>query len=240
MHGLEDRPKECSEERKTEEVSPTLSLRLPPPSPSHILTHAAFHDLEAEGLSGGLQQPVRGSPHVKMREKMQGGTWEINGRGAQSKELRWESTGWLGSLVPDASPSWVLVHRCQLPAIQDRYSDCYPLPNFCPAGFLGGKAIGEGAPLVWNGWFHCQCQCLDKKRILPVCVCVYVCVCARARTCILYTQFHTLWIECQFIPDLLEQPQFHIFGHHRPLKYLENSTMIIYAEILQSCSKNRI
>ena len=74
MHGLEDRPKECSEERKTEEVSPTLSLRLPPPSPSHILTHAALHDLEAEGLSGGLQQPARGSPHVKLRDKMQGGT----------------------------------------------------------------------------------------------------------------------------------------------------------------------
>ena len=81
---------------------------------------------------------------------MQGRTWEITGGGAQSKELRWESAGWLGSLVPDASPSWLLVHRCQLPAIQDRYSDGHPLPNFCPAGFLGGKAIGEGAFLVWN------------------------------------------------------------------------------------------
>ena len=150
MHGLEDRPKECSEERKTEEVSPTLSTETSPRPPSHILTHAALHDVEAEGLSGDLQQRARGSPHVKMREKMQGRTWEITGRGAQSKELRWESAGWLGSLVPDASPSWLLVHRCQLPAIQDHYSDGHPLPNFCPAGFLGGKAIGEGAFLVWN------------------------------------------------------------------------------------------
>ena len=162
---------------------------------------------------------------------MQGGTWEITSRGAQSKELRWESAGRLGSLVPDASPSLLFVHRCQLPAIQDRYSDCHSLPNFCPAGFLGGKAIGEGAPLVWMVSLPMPVSGQEKDSSC-VCVCVY--------TCILYTQFHILWIECQFIPDLLEQPQFHIFGHHRPLKYLENSTMIIYAEILQSRSKKRI
>ena len=104
---------------------------------------------------------------------MQGGTWEITSRGAQSKELRWESAGWLGSLVPDASPSLLSVHRCQLPAIQDRYSDCHSLPNFCPAGFLGGKAIGEGAPLVWMVSLPMPVSGQEKDSS---CVCVCVCV----------------------------------------------------------------
>ena len=116
-----------------------------------------------------------------------------------------------------------------------------PSPTSALQGSWAARPLVRG--LLWFGMdgFTANASVWTRKEFfLCVCVCVYVCVCARARTCILYTQFHTLWIECQFIPDLLEQPQFHIFGHHRPLKYLENSTMIIYAEILQSRSKKRI
>ena len=62
-------PKNVLRKEKLKRFLPHFQLRHPPLSPSHILTHATLHDVEAEGLSGGLQQRARGSPHVKMREK---------------------------------------------------------------------------------------------------------------------------------------------------------------------------
>lgn len=167
----------------------------------------------------GSSAAALGAPQEwRWRKKMQGRTQEITSRWAQTKEPWWGYAVQGNRQAPDLSPSSFLVLRHQPWAIHGHSSKHHPLPNLGPQG-------------SWAARFHYQCQCLDgEKTSSCVCVCTH---------CILYTGPYSVDSVNSF-QIYWNSLNFHIFGYHKPLKYPENSNMIIYVALLQSCSKKRI
>ena len=78
----------------------------------------------------------------------------------------------------------------------------HPLPILRPQGSWAARPPVSGIFQCRRDGFTTNASIWTEKGI-RVCVCVCVCV-----HYILYTHIRTPCIGCQFIPDLLEQPQF--------------------------------